>query len=233
MGNMTAYDVSYGDETRTIWAETPSKARYGFFISSGLADILAFGDVVAAIKVKTLRPNAPLGKAVTNRMAIANLVIATIADCGRRFLFHKGNYAHFIESDGRVWYVDHYTQDYVDLHDNYARGFSSGGTMKALCKSLLHYIEDGVPLSRGYFGPWPEWMSGGDLWGYGDKTMEKIRSQVESTGIHSPQKKSVLLNSKHKRLNEMSALPPNSTKLFAVKDCIDRIDVALEFATND
>jgi hypothetical protein len=104
------------------------------------------------------------------RMAKANELLRVIAGCGRKFFSHQGRVSRFeLDSRGRVWFIDAYREARIYTH--YAsgwsrRGFSEGGTLRDLVIRLRIYIQDERDLGRA-LGPYPDWYSGGDPWGYG------------------------------------------------------------------
>jgi hypothetical protein len=125
----------------------------------------------------------------TYRLAVANTVIQIIAAYGRGF-FHQGprseeksdipRTSHFwVGRRGEVWFRDKHTQK--DIYTSYQgrwRGFSEGGTLRALVEALRDYIRTGDTRFTRHFGPWPESMCGGDLWGYGHDEMQKVRDEI-------------------------------------------------------
>lgn len=118
------------------------------------------------------------------RMKYANMVIGQIADCGRKFFYHRGNVSHFeLDRRSRLWFVDGYEDYKICMVKGWGnRGFSEGGTLKALVDDLVNYIRTGEKLSEGRFGPWPEWYCNGDLWGYGED-MQKVRDMAMALGM--------------------------------------------------
>lgn len=114
------------------------------------------------------------------RAFIANQMLIAIASCGRRFFAHKGRVSQFdVDHRGRVWLIDKYTQRRIYTHYKYHwRGFSDGGTLRALIERLRDFIATGRTLPAGIFGPWPEWVCGGDLWGYGAE-MQQVRDAAQ------------------------------------------------------
>lgn len=129
----------------------------------------------------------------THRLVMANGVIAIIATHGRRFFSENGDrmpristprLSRFDFIDGRLWFTDKYTGKRIFVHYEPTvrcgrwRGFSQGGTLQSLVKLLRDYILNGDEGFVGALGPWPEWMCGGDLWGYGED-MEKVRGEVQ------------------------------------------------------
>jgi hypothetical protein len=125
----------------------------------------------------------------THRLAVANTVIKIIAAYGRRFFYsgpgaeEKSNTArtsHFwIGKRGDIWFRDKYTQKdvYVSYRGHW-RGFSDGGTLRSLVEALRDYIRTGERRFTHHFGPWPQNMCGGDLWGYGHDEMQKVRDEI-------------------------------------------------------
>ena len=61
------------------------------------------------------------------------------------------------------------------------KGFSHGGTLKALVQYLKRYIWDGEKLPAGSLGPWPHYGDEG-LWGYGEDMMA-IMELAEGLGM--------------------------------------------------
>lgn len=113
-----------------------------------------------------------------------NDLLRCIGEVGRRFFHHDGRYARFeVGLRGRVWLHDHYSRKRIYTHYPYRwRGFTNGGTLKALCIALRDFIMRGKPVKSGHFGPWPDWYCGGDLWGYGD-AMEGVRAKALELGV--------------------------------------------------
>lgn len=117
------------------------------------------------------------------RVQTANALIAVIASVGRRFLRHGDRIGYFYLAKGRPWYVDAYRGKpiYV-LYRGRWRYFTEGGTLKELVQHLTDYIMRGKQVHGGVLGPWPDWICGGDLWGYGDD-MEHVRLVAALLGI--------------------------------------------------
>ena len=118
------------------------------------------------------------------RTKIANEMLNAIASCGRRFFAHDGRVSRFeLDERGRIWFVDKYTQKRIYTHYRYEwLGFSDGGTLRSLVLRLRDFIATGARLPMSTFGPWPEWVCGGDLWGYGED-MEAVREAARRLGI--------------------------------------------------
>ncbi len=118
-------------------------------------------------------------KAKAQRLATANAIIVAISQHGRGFFSHKGRVSRFeVAPNGRLWYRDGYTDKliYVAYRKSRWRGFTEGGTLREFIENLADYIVRNAPI-RNHFGPWPEWLCGGDLWAYGG-AMSDLRSQL-------------------------------------------------------
>jgi hypothetical protein len=118
------------------------------------------------------------------RLANANEMLRAIASCGRKFFAHEDRVSRFeVDQRGRVWFIDKWTQKRIYTHYRYDwRGFSEGGTLRALVERLRDFITQGKQLPPTIFGPWPEWVCGGDLWAYGD-AMQRVRDAAEELRI--------------------------------------------------
>lgn len=121
------------------------------------------------------------------RVKAVNKFLSVIGNCGRKFFFHKGKVSCFkVDPRGRVWFVDSATQRRIYTHPtgfgNRWRGFSEGGTLRTLVEKLSYYIRTGE-AQRLNLGPWPEWVCGGDLWGYGSD-MELVRQAAAQCLAH-------------------------------------------------
>jgi hypothetical protein len=118
-----------------------------------------------------------------NRAVIINDFIRTIGSCGRRsFYSKKHNRFAKIEIDerGRAWWVDEYAEERIYLHYQYwGAGFTHGGTLRSLVNSFRDYTVKGFPVPASHFGPWPERVCNGDLWGYGED-MQIVRDTAKS-----------------------------------------------------
>jgi len=118
------------------------------------------------------------------RVDASNELLRTIASCGRRF-FSNPDGTDRLELDrrGRVWFVSMWNHNRIYTHYRYWwRKFPYGGTLKDLIVYLRKFIMSGQQLHPLAFGPWPEWVCAGDLWGYGDD-MEKVRRAAFRLGI--------------------------------------------------
>ncbi len=118
------------------------------------------------------------------RLQQANELLVLIASKGREFFRHEGRVAHFELRNGRVWYVDAYTQRAIYTHSTYSRwrGFTGGGTLLAVIRGLSKWIHTGQAVEDNHYGPWPDWYCGGDVWEYGSD-MEIIRAKAREIGV--------------------------------------------------
>ena len=128
------------------------------------------------------------------RVDVANRIIEIVATHGRRFfsLSADGKIADrprisFFElrRNGRLWFVDKYTNKaiYTAYRRGNWHGFSEGGTLRDLVCAMADWItgkRDDFPIN--HFGPWPEWVCGGDLWGYGSE-MAVVRDKIRELTI--------------------------------------------------
>ncbi len=119
---------------------------------------------------------------INARIDEANKIIETIASRGRRFFWSPTHdrISRFMVAGETIYLIDHYSGAVIDTSAKAWHGFTNGGTMRALIEALAHFIGTGEPVSRDHFGPWPT-RSHGDLWGYGDSEMEKVRRAVFSS----------------------------------------------------
>ena len=118
------------------------------------------------------------------RAAQANELLRVIAANGRQFFKH-GDCVSVFEVDyrGRVWWRNAYKNKRIYVYGHwYWRGFTEGGTLRQLVEYLRDFIRWGTPVPAAQFGPWPEWLCDGDLWGYGED-MEIVRSAARHLGV--------------------------------------------------
>lgn len=121
-------------------------------------------------------------KSKRERIEDANYLILQVSIFGRRFFYNDrhNRVARFdLTIDGKLWFRDDYTgrRVYVAYRGRW-KHFSHGGTMRALVEALANYIRTGQRISPRYFGPWPEIVCDGDLWGYGTETMAMLRNAL-------------------------------------------------------
>lgn len=118
------------------------------------------------------------------RVTKANKLLLIIASNGRRF-FRSGSFvaAFSVDERGRVWFHDDHSRRKLYTHRwPPRRGFCHGGTMASLVRELRDWIMHGKQVRCKTFGPWPDWVCGGDLWGYGDD-MDIVRNYARQVGI--------------------------------------------------
>ena len=118
------------------------------------------------------------------RMNKANQLIIAIAGCGRKFFSYHGRVSCFVfDTKKRVYFVDAYENKYIYTHYTRGRwrGFSEGGTLRDLVIRMRDYITKGENLGKA-LGPYPDWYSGGDPWGYGED-MKKVYEKAVALGL--------------------------------------------------
>ena len=119
------------------------------------------------------------------RMQAANALICVIASFGHRFFADTGagHTAYFMAKNGRPWFVDGCTGKAIyTQYQGRWRGFTGGGTLRELVDWLRAFIMHGVRLRPRMFGPWPDYVCNGDLWGYG-QDMQRVRDAAAALGI--------------------------------------------------
>jgi len=118
-------------------------------------------------------------RARQTRLDLANAMIRIISEHGRRFFCHEGRVTRFeLDARGRVWLIDAWREKRIYLAYKYwNRGFSEGGTLRALIQNLYEFIVHNAEI-RHHFGPWPQTLCGGDLWGYGN-SMQTVRDEIK------------------------------------------------------
>jgi hypothetical protein len=119
------------------------------------------------------------------RLAKANELLAVIAGTGRKFFAHRGTVSRLeLDARSRVWFVDAYTGRRIYTHHSWGewRGFTQGGTMRVLVVWIQKYVLWGNQFPASQFGPWPSWVCGSDLWGYGED-IQKVRDAAARLGM--------------------------------------------------
>lgn len=124
------------------------------------------------------------------RLEAANAFIKAISDCGRRFFYNKdsGDVAYLeLGKRGHVFFIDDYTKKRVYTHYKYRwSGFTHGGTLRGLIKSLREFVKRGHLLNADYFQP--EYPNGfRNPWGYGDDIL-KVRQAAIDLGLANESK---------------------------------------------
>ncbi|MCV9964176.1 hypothetical protein OIU34_20030 [Pararhizobium sp. BT-229] len=126
------------------------------------------------------------------RVVHANALIEEVAKRGRMFFHHKasGRTANFeVTSGGRLRYRDEYTQKLIDTaRAGRWQHFSGGGTLQRLVSDLTKYVSNGEPIAAAHFGPFPQFMCDGDVWGYGLETMADLRDALANSDCISRKK---------------------------------------------
>ena len=118
------------------------------------------------------------------RLAEVNVFMQAMAGHGRKF-FRHGDSVSWLEMDvrGRIWFFDSYSRKRIYTHYRGRwKGFTNGGTLKALVEALRDYVMTGKKLSQGRLW-WPDWYCNGDLWGYGEEGMEPVRHVAITLGL--------------------------------------------------
>lgn len=129
------------------------------------------------------------------RLQHANDLIRVIASHGRRFFWHAGvnvldpatkavtwvpaeRYASLELRSGRVYFIDDYTQKSIYTHKTSIpsrwRGFSHGGTLRALVEVMRDYIIHGITLHPEYIAP-ERINPGSNIWGYSQEEAISVR----------------------------------------------------------
>lgn len=127
------------------------------------------------------------------RVEHANLLIRIIASHGRRFFYSdvtKRTGILFLNEHGRVYFLDEYTGKAIYTHKttwaNKWRGFSHGGTLRALVEAMRDYIVKGDRLHPYYLGPERRNITDGNIWGYEPEEMDAVRRQAAALPIMLP-----------------------------------------------
>lgn len=121
------------------------------------------------------------------RIDAVNELIKVIGSHGRKFFNYQGRFAYIeIDSRGKVWWIDEYSQSRIYTH--YCgrwRGFNHGGTLKGLVAGFREFVSKGAHVKAEHFGPWPQYLCNGDIWGYGND-MNVIRDAALRLGVIAP-----------------------------------------------
>lgn len=128
------------------------------------------------------------------RVEHANQLIRIIGSHGRRFFYYAKDtrYARFELRNGRVYFIDDYSDRAIYTHrtgfTSHWRGFTHGGTLRALVEDMRDYITDGTPV--------PAWKivikqlgaSGleGNVWGYDVESAQAVRAAAYQLPIIGP-----------------------------------------------
>lgn len=112
------------------------------------------------------------------RASQANLLIAQIASCGRRFFYNQrdNRTAHMeVDQRGHIWFVDDYREARIYTHyTGRWRGFTHGGTLRQLVELMRDYISTGAKIPLGYIAM--KNIGGGEnVWGYENSEAQLLR----------------------------------------------------------
>lgn len=96
------------------------------------------------------------------RLEIINNLIKFISERGRKFFNTDNNLAYMKLKNGRIYFVDDYTKNEIAVINNYRdwKGFSHGGTLRALVLDFSEFIRTGKYSNgnNGYGGLYcPHW----------------------------------------------------------------------------
>ena len=174
-----------------IVAETASKARYKFYrdIKESLEEV-RFQDIHVR-SLRNMEPRHDLGYKWGERLCQVNEIIKVIGSHGRHFLSENSDrktlvenpfFAYFWVDDRReIWFVDRYSRKDILVRLREWDGWSDGGTLRDLVKHFAKYISGEIrEINMRHFGPWPEWICDGGLWGYGKDEMQRVRDGVKA-----------------------------------------------------
>jgi hypothetical protein len=173
--------------SREISAASGGKARYRFYrdMREAWGDSVRIQDI--GIRSISKDPPCVMQDGWGERLKTVNAVIRVIGSHGRHFLSENSDsralvatpfFAYFgVDARNELWYVDRYTRKPILVRHQDWPGFSDGGTLRDLIRHLGAYISQAHPINMRYFGPWPQWSCGGDLWGYGND-MQKVRDDI-------------------------------------------------------
>ena len=122
------------------------------------------------------------------RLEVVNQLIKFISQRGRRFFYTKDTLEHEgVESvaymklkNGRIYFVDNYTQKESAVINNYRRwnGFSHGGTLRALVLDFADFIRTGENSNgnHGYAGLHC------DHWGHSSDIQKEVIEYARAIG---------------------------------------------------
>lgn len=125
------------------------------------------------------------------RVAHVNQLIEVIATHGRRFFYcqmKERTAKVWLSADDQVMWQDDYTGQSFALPKGEfkkdPKGFSHGGTLRALVESLGHYIHTGRTLHPGRMSA--DMGQGLDLWGYGAEAVVALRQAAYALPMFQP-----------------------------------------------
>lgn len=114
------------------------------------------------------------------RLEVINNLIKFISERGRRFFYTNNNLAFMKLKNGRIYFVDDYTQKEIPVINNYRdwKGFSHGGTIRALVLDFAEYIRTGKDSNgnNGYGGLYSP------HWGHSEEIQQEIINYAKQIG---------------------------------------------------
>lgn len=114
------------------------------------------------------------------RLEHVNALIETISKYGRRFFYNEKNNcvaSMMVSKTGHIWFQDDYTRKMVYVaYTGRWRGFSHGGTLKALIERLAEYVRYGKKIEVDWIGP--ERFDDSNIWGYSQEQMALCRAEA-------------------------------------------------------
>lgn len=135
-----------------------------------------------------IKPSETQVETKQDRVEIVNQLIQFISERGRRFFYTKrtihNDDAHSVASmklkNGRVYFVDNYTTKEMHVVDSYYKwkGFSHGGTLRALVMDFADFIRTGKHTNgeHGYGGLHCS------HWGHNDDIQREIIAYAKEIG---------------------------------------------------
>lgn len=190
-GFISPYPITIdGHQVRQEYvADTASKARYKMYVD--LCDAWGREEVrIQDIRVRSLEkylPKRNLDDGWEKRLEQVNEMIKVIGSHGRHFLSENSDrrtlvenpfFSYFkIDKRNEIWFIDRYSRKPILVRHRDWDGWSDGGTLRSLVEHFANYIRGGSQINKKLFGPYPDWVCGGDLWGYGDD-MQKVRDGI-------------------------------------------------------
>lgn len=128
------------------------------------------------------------------RVEHANQLIRIIGSHGRRFFYRPAadRYARIELRNGRVYFIDDYSGRAIYTHrtgfTSRWRGFTHGGTLRALVEDMRDYITDGTPVPAWKIVIKQRGASGleGNVWGYDAESAQAVRDAAYQLPIIGP-----------------------------------------------
>ncbi|UAL46822.1 hypothetical protein K7887_18445 [Sutcliffiella horikoshii] len=115
------------------------------------------------------------------RLEAINKLIQFISERGRRFFETRGNLAFMKMKNGRIYFVDDYTQREIPVIKSYYdwKGFSHGGTLRALVLDFAEYVRTGnyTNGNNGYGGLYCR------HWGHSEVVQQEIIDYAKQVGF--------------------------------------------------